>query len=73
MKRSNDIFNTRIIITLIWGAAIGQIALGLWLVSLDFGIIGYPIFITGIIILSGVFPSVYSGNNKKKLIKKNKE
>jgi len=55
-----------IVILLIWGAGLGQVALGLALVYWDFGILGYPVFATGLLIVSLAFPSIYSINKNRK-------
>jgi hypothetical protein len=55
-----------IVILLMWGAGLGQVALGLALVYWNFGIVGYPVFVAGLLIVSLVFPSVYNISNKTK-------
>jgi len=55
-----------IIIILLWVHAIGMFALGLFVVSIDFGIIGYPMALMGLAGMSLLFPSLYSEYDKKK-------
>jgi hypothetical protein len=55
-----------IIILLMWGAGLGQVGLGLALVYWDFGIVGYPVFVAGLLIVSLVFPSLYNTRKIRK-------
>jgi hypothetical protein len=64
MKPLKDATATKIAIILLWTAAALNIALGLWIISADFGILGYPVLFVGIVILSLVFPSVYGGRKR---------
>jgi membrane-bound ClpP family serine protease len=61
---------SNLVLLLLWVHAIGMLVLGLFIVSIDFGIIGYPVALMGLVGISLLFPSLYSEyNNKKKKVK----
>jgi membrane-bound ClpP family serine protease len=70
IRRGLTMIKSNLVLLLLWVHAIGMLALGLFVVSIGFGIIGYPVALMGLAGISLLFPSLYSDyNNKKKKVK----